>query len=371
MTDEPWPEGIEPTPSTIEASAWLSRLLNDPTDVDLAECKQWFDATEDHRTAFASVMFATPMPDEIRQRIGTVLGESFAALHTSGAPEVVAKSRAPAAAAQLPWGPRRPSAGKSGKPSRSRRRQFIWVGVAAAAVAVIALTVELAPNVLPGVIFSPAKAETLETGHGMIRSFALSDGSKVTLDSDSRVEVTMDRIQRHALVRQGRARFVLKHDPRPFSILVGAGEVVATNGTIDVTIGDELRVELRLRSGSAVLHKAGEPKDASDTRMLTADQPITYPASDFTPQAITNPVTDTRDWPEGWVEYRTISLANLINEANRYEDKPILLDDGSLATLAVTGRFKLTDTDTFVSRIAELFNLSVSRRSDGIHLNRK
>ena len=53
----------------------------------------------------------------------------------------------------------------------------------------------------------------LQTRHGEIRTYNLSDGSKVTLDADSRVEVTMSEAERRLRLRQGKARFAVAADP--------------------------------------------------------------------------------------------------------------------------------------------------------------
>src|SRR3546814_18655864 len=83
-------------------------------------------------------------------------------------------------------------------------------------------------------LLSPARAETYATGHGDIRRFTLADGSLVTLDTDSRVEVVIDRSKRHALLRRGRARFVVAADPRSFTIQAGNGDVVTEIGRAHV-----------------------------------------------------------------------------------------------------------------------------------------
>ncbi|KTE78444.1 hypothetical protein [Sphingopyxis sp. A083] len=56
---------------------------------------------------------------------------------------------------------------------------------------------------------------------------------------------------------------------------------------------------------------------------------------------------------------------------NRYAVIPIVIDDAALATLKVSGRFHLSETDSFAARIASLFDLRVERKADAIHLRRR
>lgn len=361
MSGEEWPAGKAPSSTDLEAATWCFRLKETPTEKLLAEFQSWIDASKTNAEAFANTMLVAPMKPAERERIEQFLGQSLPALDRSGSK---ARTGSPAATIHTFPAKNRATPLKSAGPSRKGRR---WATGAIAAAAMVALTIGLLPNLPLPWLLSQARAETYATGHGDIRRFTLEDGSLVTLDTDSRIEVVIDRSKRHALLRQGRARFVVAADPRPFTIQAGNGDVVA-EGAIDVGVDGNARVELRLRSGSASV-KARDTKDVQDESMpLTIDRPVLYAGGDFAPRVVMAPTVDTRDWPNGWVEYRTITLGELVREANRYAKTPIILDDPKLASLAASGRFQLTETDRFASRIAELFQLRISRRADGIHL---
>ena len=365
MTGESGPDNRASNRLTDDAAVLVQRVRSDPTEENLAACKAWCDRGDEYGKAFASVMFIAPLTDELRRRIETILGERFPALDglPSGNQIVPAVERATAGPG--PWERAQPTPGLS--PPRPRRAgRAIWIGVGAAvSAAVLVLAIGLGPDLSTGSLLSPAKAEILETGHGAIRSYSLADGSGVTLDADTRLEITMDHAHRHALLRQGRARFTVKSDPRPFTIEVASGEVATDQGSIDVQLDRARRADIRLREGAATVRSDGQ-----DARSLVIGQPLAFSQDNPRSTTVASPPADTRDWPTGWVEYRTVSLGALIAEANRYARVPIVLDSPDLETLQATGRFKLTDTDTFVSRIAEPFGLRVSRRSDGIHLSR-
>ena len=363
MSDEEWPGGEPPSSNDLEAAAWCSRLKGTPSDALLAQLRSWIDASEANAEAFANAMSVAPITAAERERVEQFLGRSFPALYQPGR-----KTRGGSPGATIhafPVNDHAPPV-KPARPNRTGRR---WATAAIAAAAMVALTVGFHPDSPLQSLFSSARAETYATGHGDIRRFTLTDGSLVTLDTDSRVEVAIDRSKRHALLRQGRARFDVAADPRPFTIQAGNGDIVAAEGAIDVGVDGNARVELRLRSGSASVKAHNMSTDSqSESIPLTIDRPLLCAGGDFVPRVVTAPTADTRDWPNGWVEYRTILLGELIREANRYAKRPIILDDPKLASLTASGRFQLTETDRFVVRIAELFQLRISRRADGIHL---
>src|SRR3546814_20993603 len=93
----------------------------------------------------------------------------------------------------------------------------MWGTAAAAAVAVLMIAFGAGGAPLPGQSMSALAAEPLVTQRGQIRSFRLSDGTNATLDTDSRVEVSLTATERLLHLSQGRPRFEIasiSHDSR-------------------------------------------------------------------------------------------------------------------------------------------------------------
>ncbi len=257
------------------------------------------------------------------------------------------------------------------------KRNRLWVAAAMAAsialVVVLSLQAWTAPNGLPD--RQLAAAETpLTTSHGEIRNFRLADGSQVTLDADSSAAFSMTVSHRALRLDQGRARVVVADDTRPFAIEAGDGVVVASEAAVDIGYLQGSMVEIHLLAGEASLQSAtlrpatyfqieGEP--------LAIGRPFAYAREDVGRRVSEAEAGSASDWPAGWAEHRSIALGALIEQANRYADQPIVIDDPAIATMQVSGRFRLTDTDGFTARICELFGLTATRRSDGYHLRRQ
>lgn len=256
------------------------------------------------------------------------------------------------------------------------RKHWGWLAAGAAAAAAVLLAINFnTPFRAPVANNSTAAIQpgsSLATAHGEIRVFMLTDGSTVTLDSDSRVEVAMNDSERRLRLREGKARVKVAREHRPFILEAGGGEVAAEQAVFDIGFDRPNRILVSLVSGKAEMRGLAQPAVYyAASRPLTIGRSMAYPASSFRPYFIADRVIDDRDWPSGWVEYREISLAALVAQANRYAARPIILDDFEAGALKVSGRFKLTDTETFVSRTAELFDLGIDRQSDGIHLTQQ
>lgn len=267
------------------------------------------------------------------------------------------------------------ASGRHGSPAQRRTpvRHWLIAGAALAAAASLLLVMVGHPfgsgdgGTAP---VASAQASPLVTRRGEIRTFRLADGSSVTLDTDSKLAFAMDASTRHLELERGKARFTVAHDARPFVVTAGAGKITASAATFDVGYDEGRQVMVSLIGGQANVQSAVY---MAPTRQVFAGQRVAYRASDFTalPASENLRSVNDRSWPSGWVEYRAVPLGVLVAQANRYADRPVILDGPAVGALEATGRFRLTDTDAFANRLAEVFDLDVSRRPDGIHLSRR
>lgn len=336
MNDNEIGEGGEDTALQDEAVEWLVRLRGEDAAALKGRFEQWRRQSSAHREAYA-----------------------WAQRHFD-ASEVLKTS-----------GRYGPSSSRTFAP----RRWWLAGGLLAAAAAVM-LAVVVSYNSLGGTPAVPGVSMTeapLVTKRGEIRSFRLQDGSSVTLDTGSRLAVSIDGSERRVRLEHGKARFAVAADERPFIVTAGAGQISARTGIFDVGYHDS-KVSLTLISGEAEVRPAMQSAVYTvPVRQVFAGQRYAYRASDFTalPQAKSAGSVDERQWPSGWFEYRSVPLNVLVAQANRYADRPILLDDPDIAALKASGRFRLTDTASFAGKIAQVFDLEVSSEPDGLHLRRR
>lgn len=313
-----------------EAVGWFIRMRGEDADQLRAEFDAWVHASPEHRQAY-----------------------DWAERHFS-ASEVL---KAPARSKR-----------------RQSRRHWGWLAAGAAAAAVL-LAINLNTPLRAPIANAPEAIQpgsSLSTAHGEIRIFRLTDGSSVTLDSDSRVEIAMNDTERRLRLLGGKARVAVARERRPFVVEAGGGAVEAEEASFDIGFNRPNRILVSLVSGKAAIRGLVQPAAYYRvSQRLMMGRPMAYSAGSFHPSPFTGHIADDRDWPSGWVEYREISLAALVAEANRYAAHPVRLDDPEIGALRVSGRFKLTDTKTFVDRTAELFDLAVARQPDGTYLERR
>lgn len=206
--------------------------------------------------------------------------------------------------------------------------------------------------------FGGTDAVMLMTSVGEIRQFDLADGSKVTLDTATKVDVEIGRSHRRAHLRYGRARFEVAQAPLPFVIESASSTASTRGGTIDVEqIGKEGRIQILAGtaevSGADKQHTSHMAMDTGEGLTLSPDRPEQK-----------NVLKAAPDWTRGMLEFDGTPLADAVALANRYSDRHIIVA-GDLTSLRVTGAFRAGDTAGLAKALAAAFHLSLRAAPDG------
>lgn len=207
---------------------------------------------------------------------------------------------------------------------------------------------------------------------GAIRTVQLVDGSKVTLDASARVAVHIEKDARNFTIEAGRARFAFARDPRPFAVTAAGGVVTGAQAEIDFAMEDANLVAVTLWKGEArAVPRKAHLQSTSLVVPLTAGRAAWFRAVDFARQDGQMPdgANTVHDWPDGWADYRAVSLGELAAVVNGYGNGPgLVIDDPAVARLQVAGRFRVTDAAAVTARLEEVFDLSTIYRDGNLHL---
>lgn len=221
------------------------------------------------------------------------------------------------------------------------------------------------------------------TAVGEHRTVMLEDGSKISLDAATKIEVSYSDERRALKLIEGRAKFDVAKDPRrPFTVSAGNRMVVATGTAFSVEL-IQRQMRVILYEGSvAVLddgpanrpprHISLDAKKASAADTLFKPGTLMVAALD-TPVARIEPADPTRtlSWEGGQLDFDEEPLALAVGRVNRYAAKPIRIADQETARLPVSGAFNAGDTEGFVDGVKAIYSLTVSDRGDEIVIQAK
>ncbi len=305
-----------------EAADWLARLGAGADGEDHAAFRRWFEADRRHAEAY----------------------DRMAAIW-SGASQI---SGSPAAAAIEKTMP------------RSSRRSF-GLAMAACLVGGIALVSVL----LFGARWLPdstsEQPQSFATAIGEIREIALPDGSRLVLDSGSRVEARYTTSERLLTLGEGRARFIVAHESRPFIVSAASNQVVATGTIFDVSL-IQSRLAVVLIEGSVEVRQRRGGQSGRGQRLEAGQRLVISGEALAVRQRATRGETL---WPTRMLEFDDTPLQEAVALVNRYSRVQLRLGDARIGDLRVSGAYRAGDVIGFARSLAAAFSLRLETQPDG------
>ena len=212
----------------------------------------------------------------------------------------------------------------------------------------------------------------LVTGIGEQQVRLLQDGTRVVLNTDTRIEVNYDQHARRVRLVRGEAWFdVSKRPTWPFLVSVGDQEIRALGTSFIVRHDDVHDLTVILVDGRiSVIPVAGNKEASSQTpRILTPGQRLVV-AVHQEPTVDRPELSRVTAWERGRVEFEETPLADATAEMNRYNTIHIIVPDAEIARLRIGGVFRAGDSDEFVKIVTAAFALRADRRAHDIVLSR-
>lgn len=206
---------------------------------------------------------------------------------------------------------------------------------------------------------------------GEMKVIPLSDGSVVTLNTNSEIAVRYTASQRLIELVHGEALFdVAKNKLRPFIVQTGTALVRAVGTSFSVKVLPDQPVQVLVREGIVEVKRPGVPVApvvlvAMNSRAIAPqDAPITAKPVE------TSEVGRELAWRVGRLAFHGETLAQAAAEFARYSDARIEIDDPDVANQKVTGLFVSTDPVGFANAVAVSFDLHTEISDSQIRITR-
>jgi transmembrane sensor len=304
-----------------EAADWAARLGGGATEEDLAAFRRWQGA--DRRNA------------EAYDRIAAIWSAA-------------GKLPVPAGAAA-----------RDGPPVQLRQRPLVFAMAASLVVGMALVAVLIGARWIQG--SASEAALSFASGIGEIRQVDLPDGSHLVLDSGSRVEARFDASDRLLTLREGRARFIVAHEARPFIVRAAANEVVATGTVFDVSLIQN-RLAVLLIEGTVEVRQASD-RHVGSTQRLRAGQKLVITGQNGA--VLQNATRGETLWPSQMIAFDDTPLGEAVATVNRYSPMQLRLGDDRIGGLRVSGAYRAGDVAGFARSLAAAFGLRLQTLPDG------
>jgi transmembrane sensor len=315
----------DPVPSTevrAEAAAWIARLRNEQRGPDIeAQFRGWLGKSEQHRRAFTRMTQVWEQAGNIRIR---------------------ARDTIPV---------------HEGRSSRFSR----WAPSLAATLILVAV----------GTVYY-WRDGALETGIGQEKTRLLQDGTRIVLNTDTRIEVKYDEHARRVRLIRGEAWFEVSKRPTwPFIVSVGDQEIRALGTSFIVRHDGVQDLSVTLVDGRISV----APIATDDTAPSQAPQ-FLVPGERLVVSRHQAPTMDRPElsritaWERGRVEFEETPLKDATTEMNRYNTIHITVPDAEVAQLRIGGVFRAGDSSEFVKIVTAALGLRADRNGHDIVLSR-
>ena len=336
-----------------EAGAWLVRLDRGLDQREQDDLKVWLSTSEAHRRylhKLASTWDAMGMLETLR--------EMFPLLHDL-----------------------RPRGTGEAGPAGGHSRWWYTLAASAALIVLVAGTLMLSP--LDSRL--PEARQALATIAGQQTHHVLSDGSRIVLNTRSRVEADFNRRARIVRVYEGEVGFEVAHEvDRPFIVYAGRGLVSAVGTAFSVRVKaggvDVIVTEGRVgvisnitedpRAEQLMMPERFTGNDRSRA-LISAGHGVRFEDVIESIEPLDAETLERKQaWRQGALIFKGEPLEEVLAEVGRYTDQQLVITDPSIRRVPVGGHFRTSDINTLVALLADNFDLDIKVvNSNLIHLS--
>ncbi len=269
------------------------------------------------------------------------------------------------------------------RPSFLARRSTWWGGAAVAASLVALVSLAMLPTTLddagtpPDAPVLAQAVELYETRVGERSTVTLSDGSVVTINTDSQIEVGYTDAVREITLVRGQAFFDVAPDlDRPFVVLAADQRVMALGTAFDVRLQINDTVQVTLVEGVVQVERSDplavelgldgsvSPPAEESAIALQPGERLTLPTDQAAEIIETDGIEET-SWRRGQLVFRDRALGDVVAEMNRYSVQQLrLAEDERVQSVLVSGVFNSGGPPSaFVDALEALYPLQGRRTS--------
>lgn len=253
------------------------------------------------------------------------------------------------------------------RPRRAKRKRMMPFAIAASvAVAALAIASLAVTRIGVGV---PEYNASFATRIGEMRVIEPGEGSRISLNTDSRLAVDFGSTLRRVRLDRGEAYFdVAAEDTRPFVVETDFGNVVVT-GTEFLVRVEDAGLEVTVSEGHVELQSSSaETADGHiPIALLTAGEVASVePDGSRRIEPIElGRLVRKLGWRDGMLIFNGESLEEVVREVGRYTPIEIHIADEALRTRRIGGYFRAGEIDDLLATLESDFGIRVERIGDG------
>jgi transmembrane sensor len=236
-------------------------------------------------------------------------------------------------------------------------RPQVWLPLAAGLAAVIAF-------IVANVNRAPSIHRVQYSTHiGQTLTVWLADGSSADLNTATTLRVRIAEGVRQVELLRGEALFhVAQGRARPFDVLL-EGRMVRAIGTVFDVVRTPSRLTVTVAEGR-VRFSSREARQA--VLLAAGDQLVAVPNRHLLLRHVDPSVAS--DWRRGYLVYQNSTLAEIVDDLNRYFPRKVTVVDAAAKEQKFSGVLRMDQESAVLGRLSRLLPVEVDYRGEGILL---
>lgn len=341
-----------------QAARWYAETRDKSfSEGDRKKLQAWLAENKEHQIAFdeirqTSLLVSELFPEGSRQWEDAINGR----VSTKHIPYSVTEGR-----------PRK----STGRLISFPRWQGVWKPAVAMAVMIV-LVVLLRPVFIERWSqHSEIAFESFHTAIGESREVVLEDGSRMKLNTNTRVTTKFSRNQRLVQLSEGEAFFDVVCDiKRPFLVRALSGEVRVL-GTAFNARNRRGKVSVDVARGRVQVWKPGRRESGPNGAViLKANQGVSYDEWGNLGEVRSSCMEEVLAWQQNKLVFHSEPLADVLKQVEDYYPVRLKLADSALAGERLTGTFENRSLEEILASIQTAFDLKSVRQDGAIVLKK-
>jgi transmembrane sensor len=244
---------------------------------------------------------------------------------------------------------------------RLLRRPLVWSAAAAALLLSVVLLVSYG-DLFPRDVYATSIGE-----HEIV---PLPDGSRIELNTDTRVRTDFTPQARSVWLERGEAYFEVAREPsRPFVVYAGGRRVTVLGTKFSVRLDPNAnRMQLAVTEGRVQLEELRPQVPAPPMVAIGGDKVIAEGASMRVESRSVEAVSIDLSWRQGLLRFDQTTLAAAAEEFNRYNRRRLVVEP-TAAGIHIGGSFEAANVDAFARLLQQGFGLQVVESGDEIRIS--
>jgi len=193
------------------------------------------------------------------------------------------------------------------------------------------------------------RTHSFATGHGEQRDILLDDGSKITLNVESSLDVMFTSAERRVRLGRGEGYFDVAKDPsaRPFVVDAGLTEVRVTGTRFSVrSSASSTDVIVAEGKVEVIPDKRGQSPATPAKVELVPGNALRFDRRESYIHVAAIDTEAATAWRTGTIRFDNATVEDVIAEVNRYSSTPLVIESPDrVRDIRMSGAFRVGDTD--------------------------